>query len=217
MAEMRQLAELNPELDFLALRGLLGEEGNIRDKVSRLMKSGELVGVVRGIYVTAPELRKRPVSREILANMIYGPSYVSFEGVLARVGLIPEAAIAIISATPKRNRSFDTALGRFAYRHLPRAAYSFGWFREELVDGAGYLVARPEKALLDWLYLAGALRSLSSLMARLEEDLRLDWDAFDALDYGRLSDYSARMPGETFQVHFRKLLEARFGKGRSHG
>jgi len=216
MADIRQLSELGPELDFLALGSILGEVGNQRDKASRLMKSGDLVGVVQGIYVTAPEYRKRPVSRELLANMIFGPSYVSFEYVLSRAGLIPEAAEAVTSATSKRNRSYDTPLGSYVYRRLPIAAYCFGWTREELPDGAGYLIAHPEKALLDWLYLAGALRSVRALEERIEEDLRLDAAAFAALDRERLREYAARMPGDTFSVHFRKLLDRRFGGG-THG
>jgi hypothetical protein len=210
MAEIRQLAALRPEIDFLALGELSGGEGDSRGLVSRLMKSGDLVGVVRGIYVTAPELRKRPVSLEILANMIFGPSYISFEYILARAGLIPEAATALSSATPKRNRDFDTPLGRFSYRHLPVAAYSFGWTRRDLPDGSGWLEALPEKALLDWLYRSGSLRSTSALEARLFEDLRLDPDRFRDLDRERLSDYAARMPGATFSVHLARLL------GRQH-
>ncbi|MDA8410954.1 MAG: hypothetical protein M0001_11225 [Treponema sp.] len=76
------MAKLGPELDFLAIAGIVGEKGNVRDRVSRWIASGQIIGVVKGIYVTAPELRKRPVSLEILANMIHGPSYVSFECVL---------------------------------------------------------------------------------------------------------------------------------------
>ncbi|MEI6875156.1 MAG: nucleotidyltransferase family protein [Spirochaetota bacterium] len=210
MDETRQLAGLGPELDFLALAQVAGEEGDLRGRVSRWMRSGDLVGVVKGIYVTAPELRKRPVSLEILANMIFGPSYVSFEYVLSRAGLIPEAVRTLTSATPKRNRDFDTPLGRFSYRHLPPSAYSFGWTHRELEDGSSWLEALPEKALLDWLYRAGSLRSVSALEERLFEDLRLDPELFRALDRQRLSDYAARMHGATFGIHFMKLL----GRGR---
>ncbi len=206
MAEIRQLARVGPELDFLTLAGLAGEEGNLRDRVSRWMKAGELLGVVKGIYVTAPELRKRPVSLEILANKIFGPSYVSFEYVLARAGLIPEAVRAVTSATIKRNRDFDTPLGRFSYRHLPAAAYSFGWTRRELGDGSGWLEALPEKALLDLLYRSGSLRSAIALESRLFEDLRVERDLFRDLDQGRLADYAARMPGATFARHFARLI-----------
>ena len=209
MAEIRQVAGLGPELDFLALSGLAGNAGNIRDRASRWMRSGDLIGIVPGIYVTAPELRKRPLSLEILANKIFGPSYVSFEYVLSRAGLIPEGVRAVTSATPKRNRDFDTPLGRFSYRHLPSAAYSFGWTREELDDGAGYLVALPEKALLDWLYRSGSVRSATALEGRLFEDLRLDTDLFRDLDQERLIHYAQRMPGATFRLHLPRLLRRR--------
>jgi predicted transcriptional regulator of viral defense system len=207
MAETRQLAELGPELDFTSAASILQGVEDVRGKVSRWIKSGELVGIVRGIYVTAPELRKRPVSLELLANMIFGPSYVSFEYALSRSGLIPEAARAVTSATPKRNKDFDTPLGRFSYRHLPLKAYAFGYTREELSDGSGFLVARPEKALLDWLYLSGAVRSVKAMEARLYEDLRLEPESLGELDRNRLADYLGRMPGESFRVHFAKLLE----------
>lgn len=210
MSEIRQLGELGPELDFASVGSVLEGVGDIRGKVSRWIKSGELIGVVRGIYVTAPELRKRPLSLEILANMIYGPSYVSFEYVLARAGLIPEATTAITSATTKLNRRFATNVGSFIYRHLPPAAYRFGWTREELPDGSGFLIARPEKALLDWLYFSGAVRSVRALEQRLYEDLRLDQDELWALDQERLVEYASRMPGATFSIHLPKLL------GRQH-
>jgi hypothetical protein len=210
VTEKRHLAELPPELDLLSLVALFGDGKGLRDKVSRLMKSGDLIGVSPGIYATAPELRKRPLSLDILANKIFGPSYVSFEYVLAKAHLIPEAVRSVTSATLKRNKDFDTPLGRFSYRHLPAVAYGFGWTRTALPDGSGYLVATPEKALLDWLYRSGAVRSVKALEERLFEDLRLDPDAFRDLDQDRLALYAAAMPGESFSLHFAKLI------GRSH-
>jgi hypothetical protein len=210
MAEIRQLSGLGPELDFLAAAAIGGDKVNIRDKISRWLKSGDIIGVVKGLYVTAPELRKRPVSMEILSNMIYGPSYVSFEYILSRSGLIPEAVTTVTAATPKRNRNFDTPLGRFSYRHLPLEAYSFGWTRRELPDGSGWLEALPEKAILDWLYRAGSLRSIHALEERLFEDLRLDPELFGELDHSRLAEYATRMPGATFRLHFNKLLRSKY-------
>jgi predicted transcriptional regulator of viral defense system len=207
MVDTLQFSFLPPELDFLAVTRLTGETGNVRDKVSRLMKSGKIQGVVPGIYTSAPEFRKRPLSLEILANKIYGPSYVSFEFVLARAGLIPEAVYGVTSATAKRNRDFDTHLGRFSYRHLPPEVYCFGWISEVLNDGSSYLIATPEKALLDLLYRAGAVRSVKSLKARLFEDFRVDHDALRSLDMERLMSYALKMPGDTFKIHLRRLLK----------
>jgi predicted transcriptional regulator of viral defense system len=207
MSEILQLAEAGPELDALALKAIIGEGGNVRDRIRRLTKTGTLVRIVPGIYATAPELRKRPLSLEILANMMYGPSYVSFEYVLSRAGLIPEGVRGVSSATPRKNRDLDSPLGRFSYRSLPLSVYSFGWQREAYADGSGFLIARPEKALLDSLYRMGAVRSLRALKERLFVDLRRDEYAFRSLDGGLLASYAARMPGDTFRVHFPKLLE----------
>lgn len=207
MVETRQIAILPPEVDFLAISAVAGEKGNVRDRVSRLMKSGEIQGVIPGIYVTAPEFRKRPVSMEILANKIFGPSYVSFEYVLAHAGLIPEAVQGITSATPKRNRDFDTHLGRFSYRHLPLEVYSFGWTQETLTDGSGFLIATPEKALLDLLYRSGSVRSLKALEIRLFEDFRLDLHSLRTFDVNRLSEYVVRMPANSLRVYLTRFLE----------
>ncbi|MGO8692080.1 MAG: type IV toxin-antitoxin system AbiEi family antitoxin domain-containing protein [Rectinemataceae bacterium] len=170
------------------------------------MKSGDLIGIAPGVYATASEFRRRPLSLEVLANMIFGPSYLSLEHVLAKEGLIPEATRAITSATPTRNKDFDTPLGRFSYRYLPPSVFGFGWTRADLDDGSGYFVATPEKALLDWLYRSGAVRSIKVLEERLFEDLRLDSDALMTLNRDRLTAYARAMPGETFRVHFMKLL-----------
>ncbi|MGB4586886.1 MAG: hypothetical protein WBH66_07570 [Rectinemataceae bacterium] len=207
MVDTRQFADLPPEIDFLALTRVTGETGNIRDRVSRLMKSGKIRGVVPGIYVSGAEFRKRPLSLEILANKIYGPSYVSFEYVLAQADLIPEAVYGITSATIKRNRDFDTHLGRFSYRHLPPEAYPFGWSSEVLADGSSYLIATPEKALLDLLYRAGSLRSVKALAARLFDDFRVDPGVFRSLNKERLTSFALKMPGDTFHTHLLKLLE----------
>lgn len=173
------------------------------------MKSGLIIGVVPGLYVSAQELRRRPVSMGILANRIYGPSYVSFQYVLARQGLIPEGVFGITSATPKRNRDVDTPLGRFSYRHLPREVYPFGFIREELPDGSGFLIARPEKAVLDLIYQTGAVRSTGALESRLFQDLRIDPEGWEALNPGLLREYALRMPGKTFRIHLPKLLGRR--------
>ena len=46
-----------------------------------------------------PEI-KSPLSREVLANLIYGPSYISLEYGLQHYGLIPERVEIVTSVTP---------------------------------------------------------------------------------------------------------------------
>jgi hypothetical protein len=200
--EIRQIAALGPELDFLALTAAAGESGNVRDKVGRWAKAGLIIPVAKGIYVAAEELRRVPFRREVLANMLYGPSYISLEYALAANGLIPESVPVVTSVTTKRNKDFDTKLGRFSYRALPRVAYVFGSVRVEIEAGRGYLMAAPEKALLDSLYRSGAFRSVAELERRLFEDFRIDEERLKSLEKGRLYDWAMRMPGVSFQTHF---------------
>ena len=44
----------------------------------------------KGLYAFGEPLRRAPISRELLANLIYGPSYISLDYALSYHGLIPE-------------------------------------------------------------------------------------------------------------------------------
>ena len=93
----------------------------------------------------------------IAANRIYSPSYISFESALAYYRLIPEGVYTITSATTLKTNEFSTALGTFSYRHL-KPELMFGY---RLVDVAGqrFKIAKPEKLLLDYMYLHSELQS----------------------------------------------------------
>jgi hypothetical protein len=128
----------------------------------------------------------------VIANAIYGPSYVSFETALSMYGLIPERVNEIMSACVKRAKRFRTPLGTFSYRTLPRDWFSIG-VRTMDSGGGSFLVASPEKALGDLLFARSNLRisSPDSLRSFLEEDIRLDFDAFENPDKTVLREMSA--------------------------
>ena len=93
-------------------------------------------------------LRKQPLSSEYLANLIYGPSYVSLEYVLAYHGLIPERVETVTSVTTRRSRDFSTPIGDFSFRMLTKGRYECGADLVE-ADGVSFLIATPEKAISD--------------------------------------------------------------------
>ena len=49
-----------------------------RDKISRMIKKKEIIQVKKGLYVLSPEFGNQ-INLKILANLIYGPSYISLE------------------------------------------------------------------------------------------------------------------------------------------
>jgi hypothetical protein len=89
---------------------------------------------------------------ERLANLLHAPSYVSLERALSLHGLIPESVPVCTSITTNRPIRLDTPLCRFAYQHV-KPGWFFG-FQERPLGESRALVAVPEKALLDLLYLA---------------------------------------------------------------
>jgi predicted transcriptional regulator of viral defense system len=147
MRDLRQLIG-REEFDYQALMAALSGYANPRDRVTALIRRGDVIRVKKGLYVFGDRLRRRPYSRELLANLIYGPSFVSLDTALSFHGLIPERVEAVTSVTCKRPKGFDTPVGRFIYRPSPRGAFHLGMDRVEEGDVA-FLIATPEKALAD--------------------------------------------------------------------
>lgn len=182
-----------------ALLPLLKDYRRPNDKIADCMAKGQLLSLKRGLYVLGPALASAPVSLPLVANVLYGPSYVSTDFALAHYGLIPEGVREVTSVTPRRAKRFDTPLGRFSYETLALPAYRVGISTQ--ADGAGhsYLMALPEKALCDKLMLIPnlAITGVAALDSFLQEDLRLDMDALYAMDLGlleRIAEVGSKKP-----------------------
>lgn len=148
------------------------------EKIHRWMAQGVLQQVKRGFYVVSPAYSGEVVSLPLIANLLYGPSYISLDYALYYYGLIPEKVVEITSVTTKRSKVFDSRLGRFSYAHLPISFYAQGISQVAESDRVVYLMARPEKALCDKLVLMRNLRiySSSALLSYLLDDLRVNKD-----------------------------------------
>jgi len=164
------------EFDYQTLLDVLRDYGRPRDKISDLLRKGVIIRVKKGLYVLGDDYRRRPFSRELLANLIYGPSYVSLDSALQYHGLIPEHVEAVASVTTGRSRSFDTPVGRFTYRQIPLAAFQVGMSRVEETPGNAFLVAVAEKALADKIFDERNIGACSSgrMKDHLLDNLRLD-------------------------------------------
>lgn len=118
-------------------------------QLSRWVKKGYLIRLKNGIYAFRRE--KEKLSGEDIAFLLYQPSYLSLESALAWYGFIPEIVYAYTSVTAKITRTFDNAWGRFIYRHVRSDLY-WGYVTMKSEHGT-FLMAEPEKALLDYFYL----------------------------------------------------------------
>ncbi len=170
-----------PEIDYQTLMQALSGYAYPRDRVTTLLRSGELVRVKKGLYVTTDS--RDWCSKEVLANLIYGPSYVSLEYALRYHGLIPEAVETVTSVTTQRRKCYDTPLGRFEYEHLPVRSYSFAISYTAVDTRRSYLLATPEKALIDTLTVRTPGLRTVEIEQHLFENLRVDESDFLHLDF----------------------------------
>ncbi|MFA6196897.1 MAG: hypothetical protein WC656_09655 [Sulfurimonas sp.] len=149
---------------------------NVNEKISNLVKNGELMRLKKGFYTFSKPYLTRPIDLISVANMLYAPSYVSFDWALSYYGMIPERVNEITSATSKNEKLFDTPIGRFSYKKIPLQAYSLGvdWIYDDK-DG-GRFIATPEKALCDKIRYDRGIGTLtqSTMREYLKYDLRLD-------------------------------------------
>lgn len=105
------------------------------------------------------------------ANKIYAPSYISLDMALKYYGFIPEEVFQVTSVSTKKTTSFETAIGNFSYRHIKPElfwGYRLVEFRQQKL-----LLAEPEKAVLDYLYLHATLRTVADF-----EGMRINIDEF---------------------------------------
>ncbi len=149
---------------------------NVNDKISNLVKSGELIRLKKGFYTFSKAYLTKPIDLISVANILYTSSYVSFDYALSYYGMIPERVSEITSATSKNEKLFETPVGRFSYKKVPLNAYSLGidWLYDES-DG-GKFIATPEKALCDKIRYDRGIGTLtqSRMVEYLKYDLRLE-------------------------------------------
>jgi hypothetical protein len=184
----------NEEFDYQTLLHSLSQYSRPRDKISGLLRNGVIIRVKKGIYIFGEDYRRRPFSPEVLANPIYGPSYISLEYALHYLGLIPERVEAVTSVTTGRSRKYSTPVGLFTYRMIPLSAFRFGMNRVELDDGRSFLIATPEKALADKIRddRGNGIQTRGRLLDYLENNLRVDPAALLSMDTGYLEAIALR-------------------------
>jgi len=151
--------------------------GNVRRQLSRWTKAGWICQLRRGLYALAPPFQKVKPHPFLVANHMARGSYVSCQSALAHDGLIPEYVPVVTSVTPARPAHWETPLGTYDFRHL-KTDLLYGYRRVEVSPGQRAFVARPEKALLDLVYLQPGGDAPAYLQElRLQNLDRLDLDA----------------------------------------
>lgn len=177
MENLKQLGII--PVDYALLNSIFSDYKYPRNKIANLEIEGKLIRLKRSLYVLSPDVSGKLLSTELIANHIYGPSYTSMESALSYYGLIPESVHMVRSMTTKRSRIFDNSISRFDYINCSKEYYPIG-INQKISDDFSFLIASPEKALCDLIaYTPGVRpRFINAMLLYLEEDIRLDMEAF---------------------------------------
>ncbi|MEX1113866.1 MAG: type IV toxin-antitoxin system AbiEi family antitoxin domain-containing protein [Akkermansiaceae bacterium] len=157
--------------------------------LKRAVQAGEILRIRRGLFCLDRRFTAAPPNPLALAQLAYGPSYLSAETALGWHGWIPEAVQAIVSTGLGRSREFASPFGTYVFQRVPQKSLMAGVQR--IAEGpphVSFLMARPLKALADYVYThhcdwhsAGPLRG----SMRIEDD---SLAGLSAADFDELKD-----------------------------
>lgn len=162
----------------LLIDNISGDYSSPNCKLGRMVENGEIIRLRRGLYETDPT-----TPPFLVANDIFGPSYISFEYALSWHGVIPEGVVSVTSATYGKRRMvrFTNPLGTFWYTDIPKRVFEIG-VQEWCMDDRKCMIATKEKAVCDKLYKMPPVNSLDDIEALMFEDLRFDEDEILSMD-----------------------------------
>jgi len=129
-----------------------------------LHKRGKIYRIRKGIYTTS----KFIADPLVIASAIYYPSYISFETALSIQNVIDQIAATIEVATTvefprtaKKIRINNTVIN--IYKIPPELMFGYRYRESKIIRGCYYYIAKPEKALLDYIYKKGDPRAIFTI------------------------------------------------------
>jgi len=202
------MALVNVPVGMEVLQSMYKDYQSPNMHISMLEKKGLLIRLKRGLYVVSPEISDKELSVGLIANHLYGPSYVSLHWALRFYGLIPERIDTVTSITTRHTREFENSLGRFTYRGVSQEYFPIG-IKSQEDAGLHFLLASPEKALCDMLMQEKHVpdQSISRLEVFFEEDMRIDLDDLRQMDGSIISQCIEAGKKKQILTNLLKLIE----------
>lgn len=129
--------------------------------LARLAAARHLVRLRRGTWAFSERVDPLILPGRLTAPL---PSYVSLQSALYFHGMISQVPAITYAVSLARARRFDTPLGVVSIHHVTPGFFC-GF---EATGRQGALIASPEKALVDFLYLAPARSNLFRALPEIE-------------------------------------------------
>lgn len=203
-----------PYFTIETVKQLYGEEliaaGTIQTAVYRWMKTGQILQLKKGVYMTRRffELHRTHADFAPMVSAILIPqSYLSLEYVLQRNAILTEVSYPISAVTLKQTRVFENKLGTFTYRNIKPDLYLGFKFYEYM--GIVFAQAVVAKALFDFFYLNRWKVSSQDSGFNLAEELRLNLENFslsDQMDFATFVEISKSTKMDLILKNLRKTI-----------
>jgi predicted transcriptional regulator of viral defense system len=116
--------------------------------MQRLSQRQAITPLKKGHYALTTALNNQLISHYQIANFLYSPSYISLETALSLYSIITGFSYAITSVSPKPTKTLTVQSQEYSYTQLTPHLF-WGYQKQDR-----FLIATPEKSLLDYLYLA---------------------------------------------------------------
>lgn len=179
-----RLKELNVKvISPNSLSKILGidNQNTIYKIIERMEKYKLIERLIKGKYI----LSKQNISDFEKAGIILSPSYISLESALTFYGILPQFTYSITSITTQKSRKYEIGGKEFEYTKIQTDYFS------DYIKRDGFLIATPEKALIDLIYLASK-KTRKVEISDLDMSM-INWDLFNRLrikiDYKPFQNY----------------------------
>ncbi len=144
---IKKLLSLNKKIfSLLDLKKLLSisSDNTTYKTLEKLVTKEIVIRLKNGIYACNLAM---PNEFEI-AQHLSAPSYISCETALNFYGILSQFPYTITSVTLKKSQKFNVLQKEYDFAHIQKNLF-WGYYKED-----NFLIASPEKALLDQIYLA---------------------------------------------------------------
>lgn len=168
----------------------------IVQSLNRLARQGLLIKVYRGVWA---ESGPQPLSPFEVIPCLFPRQrvYVSFITALHMHGIVEQIPQVITLASPSHARLIDTRAGVFSVHQIAPALFDgFDWYKG---DGS-FLIAEPEKALIDSLYLSSRKKKQFGHFPELHFPA--------AFKFKKAENWARRIPEEKIRRYVLQKLEA---------
>jgi predicted transcriptional regulator of viral defense system len=198
----------NQVLNTAVLLGVLKNYKRPYDKIGEWVDKGNLIQLKKGLYIIGPEISDKTPEPFLMANHIYGPSYISLDSGLAYWGLIPERAYATTSCTMKKSKSFSINGSSFSYLQLSKSYFPLGIKTITIATNQTVLIGCPEKCLFDKIITTSGIHIRSKKQAAefLFEDLRIEADSLKDFNIKEIQTWLSVAPKEKSLNHIIDLI-----------